>query len=510
MYEVVLYDNPNEQAGVVIHHPTINGGKIEGTITNEINKIDTFKFDMTLENPGYGKMRPFKSFVTVLNTKTNERAFKGRVYGPEEDMNESMMVDVSYTCEGELSYLNDSVQRHLEFRGTPREGFTTIINYHNSQVEPYKRFEIGVVEVTDPNDYMYFYLSAEQKTLPALFEKLIDKLGGELQIRYENGVRYLDWLERIGHDSETEIRLAHNLMNISRTVDPSEIITRLTPLGERLESEDETATDASQARLTIESVNNGRTYIDRPDLINLFGIIGGSMTWDDVTTPQRLLTNGTNWMNNQKLVLNQYKVGALDLATIGKEIDFFETGNSHYTYNPVMAIDERLRIIGMSIDINSPESSSLTIGDKFLTARDYQVAALRSANRVAELQGQLESQSRRVYQFRAAYADISAQIGQVQEDLTNIDVENLPIELQQIHAQLEAIGEAIEALPVYGLATPSDDGYMSKEDKAKLDRIETENYVDLDSLVNELSSLVTGFSNLEQRVEALEGQEGGE
>jgi hypothetical protein len=121
----------------------------------------------------------------------------------------------SYDCEGELSYLIDSQQRHLEFRGTTVEAITTILDYHNTQVEDYKHFEVGIVEIQDPNDYMYFYLDAETETLDAIFEKLVDKLGGELQIRYENGVRYLDWLERIGHDSETDIRLARNLMSIS-------------------------------------------------------------------------------------------------------------------------------------------------------------------------------------------------------------------------------------------------------------------------------------------------------
>jgi hypothetical protein len=190
-------------------------------------------------------------------------------------------------------------------------------------------------------------------------------------------------------------------------------VTRLTPLGERIESEDDQATDASQERLTIASVNGGVPYIDRPDLIELFGISGGSETWDDVTTPERLMTNGRNWLNNQKLVLQQFQVSALDLATIGKDIDQFETGNSHYVKNPLMTIDERLRIIGIQKDINAPENSSLTIGDKFLSRTDYQVQQRKSARRVDELQGQLDSQSRRVIQLRHAYSEISNQIQDV-------------------------------------------------------------------------------------------------
>src|SRR5699024_10562809 len=123
---------------------------------------------------------------------------------------------------------------------------------------------------------------------------------------------------------QTLIKIAKNLKSISRSVDPTEIITRLTPLGTRIESEDEDATDASEARLTIEDVNNGLPYIDREDLIEEFGVIGGSMTWDDITLPNRLLSTGRNWINNQKVALYQYEISALDLSLIGLDIDSFD------------------------------------------------------------------------------------------------------------------------------------------------------------------------------------------
>src|SRR5699024_7763111 len=153
-----------------------------------------------------------------------------------------------------------SQQRHLEFRGTPEELFETILDYHGQQVEDYKRFEPGTFEVTTSTDNIYIYLSAESDTFEEIEDKILDCVGGELQIRKENGIRYLDVLERVGSDKSTEIEIAKNLRSMSQSVDPTEIITRLTPLGERIESEDEEATDASEARLTIEEVNNGIPY----------------------------------------------------------------------------------------------------------------------------------------------------------------------------------------------------------------------------------------------------------
>src|SRR5699024_3053889 len=153
------------------------------------------------------------------------------------DMADDGLHSYSYECEGELGYLHDSQQKHLEFRGTPEELVIELLTYHNSQVEPYKHFEPGIVEVTTSTDNLYVYTSAESTTFEEIDDKILGRVGGELRIRKENGIRYLDVLERVGEDKQTDIKIAKNLRAISQSVDPTEIITRLTPLGTRIESE---------------------------------------------------------------------------------------------------------------------------------------------------------------------------------------------------------------------------------------------------------------------------------
>src|SRR5690625_6444872 len=68
MYKVIIV---NDNIETVIHNPHINGVKLEtGTIKKEINKIDSFNMSFFLNNPAYGKLKPFKTFVNVFNTKT--------------------------------------------------------------------------------------------------------------------------------------------------------------------------------------------------------------------------------------------------------------------------------------------------------------------------------------------------------------------------------------------------------------------------------------------------------
>src|SRR5690625_2198264 len=138
MYKVSIF---NDGVETVIHSPYINGQKLEsGVIKKEINKIDSFDMSFYLNNPAYGKLKPFKTLVKVLNTITNKFEFEGRVLNPDGRMTDDGLRTYSYTCEGELGYLHDSQQRHLEYRGTPEDLFVTILNYHNQQVEDYKKF----------------------------------------------------------------------------------------------------------------------------------------------------------------------------------------------------------------------------------------------------------------------------------------------------------------------------------------------------------------------------------
>ena len=132
MYRVIAYNGLTQTE---IHNELVNDLKLEtGVIKTSINSVDSFEFKMYLNNAGYGKMSPFKTLIKVLNTKTGRYDFEGRVLTFTENMESNGLHSKSYVCEGELGYLHDSQQRHLEFRGTPSDLLNTILSYHNNQV----------------------------------------------------------------------------------------------------------------------------------------------------------------------------------------------------------------------------------------------------------------------------------------------------------------------------------------------------------------------------------------
>ena len=454
MYKVTLVNGKDK---TVIHYPNFSDIKVlSGQIKQGISVADAFTFNITADNPGYKKIKPFQTLVEVLNTKTGKFEFEGRVSHPYDEMSEDGIVYNTFDCEGELAYLNDSSQRHGEYHNISVERFLQImIDNHNRDVQDDtidKSFRLGNVDVDSSTSELYRYLGYEN-TYETIKDKLIDRLGGELRIRKENGVRYLDYVKEAGEVKKTEIRLAKNLKSINREVDPTEIITRLLPLGERIESEDEEATDASEARLTIESVNGGKDYIDDPAAMSQFGVIAKSNTWDDITQPSILKTRGQQFLKENNRVKAKYQISALDLSLIGLDVDSYEVGNYYPVINPIMGIDENLRVIGKTLDILEPESSSLEIGDKFMTASQYQYEANREKKNIVDLRSRLDAQNKKVINLSKASKQAQERIDYMQQIIDNADLENMDKTLIEINNQLSGlfgnvgeIGQEVQSL----------------------------------------------------------------
>ena len=345
-----------------------------GKVVKGINAIDTFSFSLLPSNPGFNAIRDFTTLIKVYNTNQDRYEFYGRVLYSDTTMEESGLITKDVTCESYFGYLCDSQQTYsVEKNWTVNGLFKHIIDAHNAQVEEYKRFIIGEVTVTDPNDNLYCGIQREN-TWDTLKEKLLDKLGGEFRFRVEDGVNYIDYLTEIGKTSETEIAVSRNMKSIKQEKDPSAYVTRLIPLGMKMGENDE--------RLEITSVNNGKNYIDDEDGIALYGIHVAYQEWDDVTEASNLLTKGQTWLKENNKLQIKYSITALDLSLLGLDIDDFEVHNYYPIKNPLLGIDDVARLIKKSIDICEEVKSTIEIGENFKTMSDIQVSQAEEAAKI--------------------------------------------------------------------------------------------------------------------------------
>ena len=370
MYEVKIINNKEEtiinSVGASQYVPRITGSCKFG-----INTIDSFTFTIFPNNDGYNLIYPLKTLVEVKNLNTNNVEFEGRVLLQTPKMDSNGIIYKTVVCESYLGYLNDSVQSYETISGVSAEElFKKIINNHNSQVENSKKFIIGEIKIgTSSSDNEDRYLNYE-KTFDSVNKNLIERFGGELRVRKAGDNIYIDYIKEIGEKKNTVIALANNLIAIEQEKDPSEIITRLIPVGAKLENSDE--------RLTITSINGGINYVEDEEAIKEFGVIVDTVNFDDITEAIELLNKAKSYLKENNKIKKKYKIDALDLSKIDLNFDSFEVGNKYRVINPLMNIDEELRVIGKTLDINSPQNSSLTIGDKFEDIKDYQLGITKA------------------------------------------------------------------------------------------------------------------------------------
>lgn len=97
-------------------------------------------------------------------------------------------------------------------------------------------------------------------TLDNVFEHVIDSVGGEIMRTRVEGVNTLNIYNEISRESDTPIEFYLNLQELQESIESSEIITKLRPVGIKPKTEEDTAT-ASVRRLaqTLGSENNETT-----------------------------------------------------------------------------------------------------------------------------------------------------------------------------------------------------------------------------------------------------------
>ena len=152
----------------LIYDSTLEDYKIgKGNITKEADKSGSFVFSLYPDHFYYDRFVKLKTVVKV--EKSGRIAFRGRVLNDVGDYWNTG----TFTCEGELGFLRDSVIRPFDFTGTPEALFTRFIEEHNAQVDEFKRFKIGTVTVVDPNNYINRSSAEYPTTLDIMTSALI-------------------------------------------------------------------------------------------------------------------------------------------------------------------------------------------------------------------------------------------------------------------------------------------------------------------------------------------------
>ena len=373
--------------------PTLVSPKIKGSM----GKAGSLDFSLWYGHPLYNALRQYKTQIRIVYA--GYTLFRGRVLTIDKTFDRTRTVH----CEGFLSVLLDSHQEGTKEEKRPTitvpEYLQQLIDQHNRDVEEEKRIVLGEVpghytsavtaeqqiQIPEEKAKQQFGNSSWNTTMDRL-EDLLNDFGGYLRIRYENGVSYLDWLDKYYNAdvNDQSISLTSNMLDLSGTTEIENIFTVVIPIGKK-GSENVFISDywptASEGHATVNYIEVpelatlglysdeelNRDYHRKSDYANAiskYGRVWKPVDFENANTPEKLFTYAKDWIkNNYMPELTQWSVTAIDLKITGDSDRPLIVGDRvPLTHPEVDSSFDSYTIIEAEYDLYDMDKSKYVIG----------------------------------------------------------------------------------------------------------------------------------------------------
>lgn len=323
---------------------------ISPIIKMEANKAGSIEFTILPRHPFYDTLSIMKTRIDVY--RDEELIFSSRVLSNDTDTYKQRKV----YCEGALAYLVDSIFGPSKGTRTAEEHFRRLIDAHNAQVEDTKKFTVGSIEIDEKAESHIFGEDNYRETFSAIQSDLIDSFGGYLRIRYENGVRYIDYLKSYNTTSSQTIEFGQNLIDLMNKQTGEDLFTVLLPIG--------------KDKLTIEAAgdsqkytHNGK-YLENAEAIASYGRILKTEDFGDITDAGTLMEKAEKYMtDNYKGIPPELSIKAIDLHQFYPTVRPFNLGDSITVKSPIHGVERVLICTAIEINIKDPSKTKYTLTD---------------------------------------------------------------------------------------------------------------------------------------------------
>lgn len=382
----LLYDSSDDDRNLPVVSPKVK---------LEMGKSGSCSFGLLPSHRLYNSLTKLKTEIVV--NQDSEEIFRGRVYEISTDIYKQRTV----TCEGNLAFLADTLQPpdrtkktvkdtvsyhgeegdySKEYSQQEEEGvketnkahFEKLISRHNAQVEPWKRFTVGTVNIAEASEQVTFDASNYRDTLNAIESDLTNYYSGFLRTRRSGNTTYIDWIKDYGSTSTQTIDFGINMIEMTEDSNAEDIFTVLVPIGDD--------------GLTISEVNGGKIGIENANGISKYGKIYKTESFSGISDANKLKQMGQTYMNkNYKDAPVKFSIKALDRRLLDQSVRAYHVGDKIRVISKPHGIDRTVECLSIDIDMQSPENTSYELGDPEQTfSQRWKNDSNRNANDAAD------------------------------------------------------------------------------------------------------------------------------
>lgn len=345
---------------VLVYEPgDYNLALLTPKLTVEMGKAGSLEFTVPAAHPHMNLLKQLTKLVSV--TLDGKKIFRGRILSETRTFYNQREI----YCEGDLSYLVDSVQKAVKYTGKTHALFRQIIANHNARMPAEKQFTVGNITVEnrdiiltgqsdDISQYDYKQIAINSivdnwnTTYDYIETCLISYCGGYLVTRQVNGVNYIDWVNDYTNTASQEIVFGENLLDLTDESSAEDIFTVLIPLGDD--------------NLTVKTVNNNSDEIVDAAKVAKYGRIIKTNVFNNVTNAQTLLENGRRYLANNGDVPVTLTLTAVDLHSVYPEIEAIHLGDRVYIRSDPHELSQYLTCTKIEYDLEKPENTVYTFG----------------------------------------------------------------------------------------------------------------------------------------------------
>lgn len=316
--------------------------------------------------PGHPAINLINMYASVVHVYRDDTwIWAGRAI---DGMNMDIFGQLTVSFEGVLGFLNDTIQpskvygelslSEFFYHVIPDGEDEGLLYYHNKYVDDSKKIYLGNITVDD--GVMERYTEWES-TFEAI-EDIIKDTRGHLQIRYEDGKYYLDYLKDYNSANEQYIKFGENLLDYTTEYSMKNFATVILPLGKE---------DDIGNRLTLESYVNpdptakteaGNPHVWNEEEVSKWGWIVKKYDSTEIDSQsvlysyaKGLLTKSVNYKDLS------FEINAIDLGNLDNNISYIKLLDQVRVISYPHDVDTYLPVTELELDLCDPSSDSFTL-----------------------------------------------------------------------------------------------------------------------------------------------------